>query len=74
MPTVRGWDGGGQDRVTVVPVMVSKHALKWEALDRLREQVENGVPAARVADVRPATHAAEAHRRWKQAACAAGWS
>jgi NADPH:quinone reductase-like Zn-dependent oxidoreductase len=63
MATVRGWDGAGQDRVTVVPVMVGKHALEWEALDRLREQVEDGVLTLRVADVLPAAHAAEAHRR-----------
>lgn len=63
MATVRGWDGGDQDRVTVVPVMVFKHALDWEALDRLREQAENGVLTLRVADVLPATQAGEAHRR-----------
>jgi NADPH2:quinone reductase len=63
MATVRGWDGGGQDRVTVVPVMIFKHALEWEALDRLREQVEDGVLILRVADVLPATQAAQAHRR-----------
>jgi len=63
MATSRGWAGGDQDRVTVVPVMVAQHALKWEALDRLREQVEDGVLTLRVADVLPATQAAEAHRR-----------
>ncbi len=63
MATVRGWDGGGQDRVTVVPVMVARHAQEWEALDQLRAQVENGVVTLRVADVLPATEAAEAHRR-----------
>ncbi len=63
MATVRGWDGGGQDRVTVLPVMVRRHALEWEALDRLRQQVEDGVLTLRVADVLPAGQAAEAHRR-----------
>ena len=63
MATLRGWAGGDQDRVTVLPVMVMQHALKWEALDRLREQVEDGVLTLRVADVLPATQAAEAHRR-----------
>jgi NADPH:quinone reductase-like Zn-dependent oxidoreductase len=63
MATVRGWDGGDQDRVTVVPVMVFEHALEWEALDRLREQVEDGVLTLRVADVLPATQAAEAHKQ-----------
>ncbi|MDO8106686.1 zinc-binding dehydrogenase, partial [Isoptericola sp. b441] len=63
MATVRGWDGGGRDRVTVVPVRVFAHALEWEALDRLRLQVEEGVLTLRVADVLPATQAGEAHRR-----------
>lgn len=63
MATVRGWDGGDQDRVTVIPVMVGKHVLEWEALDRLREQAEAGILTLRVADVLPATQAAEAHRR-----------
>jgi NADPH2:quinone reductase len=63
MATVRGWDGGDQSRVTVIPVMVAEHVLEWEALDRLREQVEAGVLTLRVADVLPATQATEAHRR-----------
>ena len=63
MATVRGWDGGEQDRVTVIPVMVYQHAQEWEALDRLREQAESGALTLRVAGVLPATQAAEAHRR-----------
>ncbi len=63
MVTVRGWDGGGQDRVTVGPVMIARHALEWEALDRLRTQVEDGVLTLRVADVLPANEAVAAHRR-----------
>jgi NADPH2:quinone reductase len=63
MATVRGWDGGAQARVTVIPVQVGRHALEWEALDRLREQVEAGVLTLRVADVLPAARAADAHRR-----------
>ncbi len=63
MATVRGWDGRGQDRVTVIPVMVFNHALEWEALDRLRVQAEDGVLSLRVADILPAERAAEAHRR-----------
>lgn len=63
MATVRGYDGSEQDRVTVIPVMVFRHAQEWEALDRLRQQVEQGVVTLRVADVLPAEEAAEAHRR-----------
>jgi NADPH:quinone reductase len=63
MATVRGYAGGEQDRVTVIPVMVSQHALDWAALDRLRERVEDGTLTLRVADVLPAAQAVEAHRR-----------
>ena len=60
---MRGWDGAGQDRVTVTPVMVGTHVLEWEALDRLRQQAEDGVLTLRVADVLPARDAVAAHRR-----------
>ncbi|WP_375482487.1 zinc-binding alcohol dehydrogenase family protein [uncultured Jatrophihabitans sp.] len=63
MATVRGYDGKGQDRVTVIPVMVFDHALDRPALDRLRQQVEDGVLTLRVADTLPAAQAPEAHRR-----------
>jgi NADPH:quinone reductase-like Zn-dependent oxidoreductase len=63
MATVRGWDGAGQERVHVQPVMVYTHAQEWEALDQLREDAENGVLTLRVADVLPADQATEAHRR-----------
>lgn len=63
MATVRFWDGAGQDRITVIPVMVGQHILEWETLDGLREQVEQGVLTLRVADVLPAAQAPEAHRR-----------
>lgn len=63
MATVRGYDGGEQTRVTVLPVFVAEHAQEWEALDRLRAQAESGVLTLRVADVLPATQAAEAHKR-----------
>ena len=63
MATVRGWTGGDQSRVTVIPVWVREHAQDREALDRLREQVESGVLTLRVADALPAVEAPEAHRR-----------
>ncbi|MBE7187633.1 NADP-dependent oxidoreductase [Jatrophihabitans endophyticus] len=63
MATVRGWDGGDQSRVTVLPVFVREHALDHDALDRLRQQVEDGVVTLRVADTVPAAEAGEAHRR-----------
>ena len=63
MATVRFWDGGDQQRVQVIPVLVGKHALEWEALDTLRQQVEDGVLTLRVAEVLPAAEAARAHQQ-----------
>ncbi|SHH17729.1 NADPH:quinone reductase [Jatrophihabitans endophyticus] len=61
--TVRGWDGGRQTRVRVIPVLVRSYATEHEKLDELRRQVEAGAVTLRVAAQLPATQAAEAHRR-----------
>ena len=63
--TIRGWDGRDQSRVQVIPEWVFSQITEWEALDRLREQVEQGVLTLRVADVLPADQAVEAHRRFE---------
>jgi NADPH2:quinone reductase len=60
--TVRGYRGDGQERVTVTPVLVRRVAQDRAALDRLREQAEQGVLTLRVARALPAEQAAEAHR------------
>src|SRR5689334_16492707 len=60
--TVRGYRGDGQDRVTVVPVLVRRVAQDRAALDRLREQAERRVVTLRVARTFPAEQAGEAHR------------
>jgi NADPH2:quinone reductase len=60
--TVRGYRGDGTDRVQVLPTMVRKVARDRAALDRLREQAEQGVVTLRVARTFPADQAAEAHR------------
>jgi NADPH:quinone reductase-like Zn-dependent oxidoreductase len=60
--TVRGYRGDGTDRVTVSPVLVRKAAEDRAALDRLREQAEQGVLTLRVNRTFPAEEAAEAHR------------
>jgi NADPH:quinone reductase-like Zn-dependent oxidoreductase len=60
--TVRGYRGTGQDRVTVIPVFVRRAAEDRTALDRLREQAEQGVLTLRVAQTFPAEEAPEAHR------------
>ncbi len=60
--TVRGWAGDG-DRLTFSPVFVREYAQNRDALDRLRQQAEDGVLTLRVAQTFPAEQAAEAHRR-----------
>ena len=61
--TVRGYRGDGQRGLRVFPTLVRKVAQDRAALDRLRQQAEDGVLTLRVADVLPAEQAAEAHRR-----------
>jgi NADPH:quinone reductase len=60
--TVRGYRGDGSDRVQVLPTLVRKVARDRPALDRLREQAEQGQVTLRVARTFPAEQAAEAHR------------
>jgi NADPH:quinone reductase-like Zn-dependent oxidoreductase len=60
--TVRGYRGDGRGRVTVTPVLVRRAAQERAALDRLREQAEQGVVTLRVARTFPAEQAGEAHR------------
>ena len=61
--TVRGYRGDGQRGLRVFPNRVSRIAEDRAALDRLRQQVEDGVLTLRVARTYPAAQAAEAHRR-----------
>ncbi len=60
--TVRGYRGDGQRGVRVFPTRVNKIAQDRAALDRLRQQVEDGAVTLRVARAIPAEQAAEAHR------------
>jgi NADPH2:quinone reductase len=61
--TVRGYRGNGQRGVRVFPTLVRRVAQDRAALDRLRQQAEDGVVTLRVAQALPAEQAAEAHRR-----------
>ena len=61
--TVRGYRGTGERGLRVYPTLVRRVAEDRAALDRLRQQAEDGVLTLRVADVLPAEQAAEAHRR-----------
>ena len=61
--TVRGYRGDGQRDLRVFPTLVRRVAQDRAALDRLRQQAEDGVLTLRVAQTFPAEQAAEAHRR-----------
>jgi NADPH:quinone reductase-like Zn-dependent oxidoreductase len=61
--TVRGYRGDGQRGVEVTPVLVRRAAEDTAALDRLRQQAEDGVLTLRVARTLPAEQAADAHRQ-----------
>jgi NADPH2:quinone reductase len=60
--TVRGYRGDGQRGLRVFPTLVRRVAQDRAALDRLRQQAEDGVLSLRVARTFPAEEAAEAHR------------
>jgi NADPH2:quinone reductase len=60
--TVRGYRGDGQRGLRVFPTLVRKVAQDRPALDRLRQQAEDGVVTLRVNRPLPAEEAAEAHR------------
>jgi NADPH:quinone reductase-like Zn-dependent oxidoreductase len=60
--TVRGYRGDGQRGLRVFPTLVRKVAQDRAALDRLRQQAEDGVLTLRVNRALPAEEAAEAHR------------
>jgi NADPH:quinone reductase-like Zn-dependent oxidoreductase len=62
LAVLRGWDGEPGRSITVGKVFVSKQVTNTAALDRLRQQVEDGVLTLRVARAFPAEQAAEAHR------------
>ena len=60
--TVRGYRGDGARGLRVFPTMVRRVAQDRAALDRLRQQAEDGVLTLRVARTFPAAEAADAHR------------
>ena len=60
--TVRGYRGDGRRGLRMFPTLVRKVAQDRAALDRLRQQAEDGVLTLRVNRALPAEEAAEAHR------------
>jgi NADPH:quinone reductase-like Zn-dependent oxidoreductase len=62
LATVRGYRGDGQRGIEAHATLVRKVAQDRAALDRLRQQAEDGVLTLRVARTFPVEEAAEAHR------------
>jgi NADPH:quinone reductase len=62
LATVRGYRGDGQRGIEAHPTLVRRVAEDRAALDRLRQQAEDGVLTLRVARAFPVEEAAEAHR------------
>ncbi len=62
LAVVRTYSGETERGITIHPVWVREYAREHGKLDRLREQVEEGVLTLRVAGTFDADHAAEAHR------------
>lgn len=63
--SLRGFIGEPQRDIRFTATMVREYAEDTERLDRLRQQVEDGVLTLRVAQTFPAEQAAEAHRRFE---------
>ena len=63
LATVRGWSGPSERDIVITPTMVSEYLTNQAALDRLREQVEQGEVTLRVAATFAPDEAADAHRR-----------
>src|SRR4051794_35428620 len=61
--TVRGYRGDGSRDLRVFPTLVRRVAQDRAALDRLRQQAEDGVVTRGAAQTFPAEKAADAHRR-----------
>lgn len=63
LAVIRGWDGPTERGITIHRTMVHARAHDHAALDRLRQQVEDGTVTLRVAGTYPPEAAPDAHRR-----------
>jgi NADPH:quinone reductase-like Zn-dependent oxidoreductase len=61
--SVRGFLGAPQRDIRFTQTLVRSYVHEWEKLDRLRQQVEDGVLTLRVAEIYPPEKAPDAHRR-----------
>jgi NADPH2:quinone reductase len=60
---VRGWEGPAERGITIHQTRVRDYAHNRAALDRLRQQVEEGLVTLRVAGTFKPEEAPDAHRR-----------
>lgn len=60
--TLLGYDGPGERDITYEPIVVFRYVRERAKLDRLRQQVEDGLITLRVAKSFPAEQATDAHR------------
>jgi NADPH2:quinone reductase len=63
LAVVRRWKGPAERGITIHRTSVAEYAHNQAALDRLRQQVEEGIVTLRVAATVPADQAAAAHRQ-----------
>ena len=63
LASVRPFEGATERGIVLHQVWVREYRNDWERLDRLRQQVEDGVITLRVADTFPPERAGEAHAR-----------
>lgn len=61
--SVRGWKGNSERDVTFHVTWVRDYDRRADLLDRLRQQVEDGILTLRVAETYPAEKAGDAHAR-----------
>jgi NADPH2:quinone reductase len=73
LAVVRGWDGSEPERgIRMVAVRVAMALQRTDWLEHLRGLASDGRLPLRVAGRYAPDQAAEAHQRWRPAACAAG--
>ncbi|MDT7773103.1 MAG: NADPH:quinone reductase, partial [Pseudonocardiales bacterium] len=61
--TLRGWTGPTERDIRIHPISAPDAATDTTLLEALRDLAEAGTISLRVADILPASAAAEAHRR-----------
>ena len=63
LATLKGWSGPAERNISIHPISSFDAARDTALFDHLRQLAEDGILTLRVAEVIPATRAADAHRR-----------